>query len=87
MTTQIAVKLPDATVEELDRLVRAGRFANRSDAVRVGLALVLDRDREQAIDRAFAAGFARLPDTDSDLEVAKALGNQSINDEPWDPWW
>lgn len=87
MTTQIAVKLPDATVAELDRLVSGGAFSSRSEAVRAGLALVLAQDRAQAIDRAFAEGFARVPDSDADLAVAGRLAQEAINDEPWEPWW
>ena len=37
MTQQIAVKLPDRLVDELDALVADGAFASRSDAVRHGI--------------------------------------------------
>jgi Arc/MetJ-type ribon-helix-helix transcriptional regulator len=87
MTTQIAVKLPDSTVLAVDRLVRDGTFASRSAAVRAGLDLVLQHGREEAIDRAFADGFARLPDTDEELAVAEGLARRSIEEEPWEPWW
>lgn len=87
MTTQIAVKLPDATVDEVDRLVSGGAFTSRSEAVRAGLALVLAQSRAEEIDRAFAAGFARVPDSEADLAVAGRLAEEAINDEIWEPWW
>lgn len=68
-------------------LVRDGAFASRSEAVRAGLDLVLAHGRERAIDQAFAAGFAQLPDTDQELVAAEALGRRSIEEEPWEPWW
>lgn len=87
MTVQIAVKLLDSTVEDLDRLVTSGAFASRSDAVRAGLALVLASDRARSIDRGFAEGFARMPDTPAELDTATRLAQAAIEDEPWEPWW
>lgn len=46
-----------------------------------------DPNREAALDRAFAEGFARLPGTDEELAVAEALARLSINEETWQPWW
>lgn len=87
MTTQIAVKLDDPVVVRLDDLVAQGRFASRSAAVREALDLILDDDRRQRIDRAFADAFARVPDTDEELATARRLAIESIEEEPWEPWW
>lgn len=64
-----------------------GAFSSRSEAVRAGLALVLAQDRVRAIDRAFAEGYALVPDSEADLAVAGRLAVEAINDEPWEPWW
>lgn len=87
MTTQIAVKLPEALLESVDDLVRRGRVKNRSAAVRAGLELLSQTEREAAIDRAFADGVRRHPDSESDIEGARRLAVESIEDEPWEPWW
>lgn len=87
MTTQIAVKLPDATLDQVDRLVADGTFSSRSEAVRAGLALVVDRAREHAVDSAFATGFAAQPDTSAELRTARQLATAAIDEEPWKPWW
>jgi Arc/MetJ-type ribon-helix-helix transcriptional regulator len=48
MTIQIAVKLPDDLVGQIDRLVERGAFDSRSQAVRTGLeAIVADRRRQE----------------------------------------
>lgn len=87
MTIQIAVKLADSTIRDIDRLVEDGTFTSRSDAVRAGLALVVSQDRERAIDHAFAQGFKCLPDTDRELATAHNLATTAIDEEPWQQWW
>ena len=46
-----------------------------------------DPNREAAIDRAFAEGFACILDTDEELTLAASLACRSIDEEPWQPWW
>jgi Arc/MetJ-type ribon-helix-helix transcriptional regulator len=41
MSRQIAVKLPEALLDEVDDLVRSGSVESRADAVRRGLGLLL----------------------------------------------
>lgn len=87
MTTQIAVKLPDELVTALDRLVSEGAFDSRSSAVRHGVAAVVAASRRDAVDRQYAQGYARLPETEEELRQATRLAVGSVNDEPWDRWW
>lgn len=87
MTTQIAVKLPDRLVDELDALVAHGAFASRSDAVRHGIEALVRADERRRIDLAYAEGFRRVPDRDDEMEDATRLAVESIRDEPWDKWW
>jgi Arc/MetJ-type ribon-helix-helix transcriptional regulator len=87
MTTQIAVKLPDRLVAELDALVARGAFDNRSEAVRHGIEALVRSSERQRIDAAFAEGFARHPDTADEIAEATRLAIDSINDEPWEKWW
>ena len=55
MTRQIAVKLPGALVDEIDRQYREA--------------------------------LARLPETSGEIDEARALAVNAINDEPWERWW
>lgn len=87
MTIQIAVKLPDELVGEIDRLVAGGAFASRSHAIRSGIeALVAARHRDE-IDRRYRAAMARLPESDEELDAATRLAISSIAEEPWERWW
>jgi Arc/MetJ-type ribon-helix-helix transcriptional regulator len=87
MTIQIAVKLPDDLVGQIDRLVERGAFDSRSQAVRTGLeAIVADRRRQELDDR-YRAAFSRWPETPAEADDATRLAIDSINEELWEPWW
>jgi Arc/MetJ-type ribon-helix-helix transcriptional regulator len=87
MSTQIAVKLPDRLLSEVDELVAGGAFASRSDAVRHGLEALVRQGERQRVDRAFVEGFRRHPEGDDEMADATRLAVEAINDEPWEPWW
>jgi Arc/MetJ-type ribon-helix-helix transcriptional regulator len=87
MTTQIAVKLPDELVADLDELVRSGSFPSRSSAVRRALEVLLRADRRRRVDAAFAEGFDRVPDDGAELAEAIRLAVDAIDEEPWQRWW
>lgn len=87
MTIQIAVKLPDDLVGEVDRLVQRGDFASRSQAVRRGLeAMVADR-RRQELDRGYRDAMSRLPETEEEMAEATRSAVDAIHEEPWERWW
>ena len=87
MTRQIAVKLPDELVQEVDALVARGVFRSRSAAVRRGLLTVLAAERRAAVDRAYEEGYRRLPESEAELAEAARLAREAIREEPWDRWW
>lgn len=87
MTTQIAVKLPDALVEELDQLIERGAFDNRSQAVRAGLETMVIARRREELDRRYREALEQLPETREELAEATRLAVDSIHEEPWEPWW
>ncbi len=87
LTTQIAVKLPDRLVGELDRLVEAGAFASRSQAVRSGLEAMVAARRSEEIDRRYRDAGTRVPESDAELSDATRLAVGAIDDEPWERWW
>ncbi len=87
MTTQIAVKLPDPLLADIDRMVAKGEFESRSDAVRHAVASLVRGDERRRIDEAFAEAFRRVPDTQQEIDEATRLALESIHDEPWERWW
>jgi Arc/MetJ-type ribon-helix-helix transcriptional regulator len=85
--TQIAVKLPDGLVRELDELVAQGLFASRSSAVRRAVEMIVSGQHRAALEEVYADGYRRIPESESELAEARRLAMLAINDEPWDKWW
>lgn len=83
MSIQIAVRLPTELVDELDALVRGGRFDTRADAVRSALATLVDGERRRRVGEAIADGYRRVPQTDEELGAATGAAIRSIHEEPW----
>ncbi|CAN5631651.1 hypothetical protein BH20ACT2_BH20ACT2_18160 [soil metagenome] len=82
-TQQIAVRVPSELLERVDDLVRAGRCSSRAEAVRVGLAALTERHRQQLIDEEIRDGYRRDPPGESDDAAARASLRASIAEEPW----
>jgi Arc/MetJ-type ribon-helix-helix transcriptional regulator len=85
--TQIAVKLPDGLVRDLDELVAQGLFSNRSAAVRRAVEMIVAGQQRNALEEAYASGYRQVPESESELAEAKRLAQQVIDDEPWERWW
>jgi Arc/MetJ-type ribon-helix-helix transcriptional regulator len=83
MTEQFVVRVPPELAASVDGLVSAGSFASRSEAVRAGLELVVEREHRDAIGRAIVAGYERLPQAEDDLAWTQALGAAMTAEEPW----
>lgn len=67
----------------VDGLVREGTFASRSDAVRAGLEILVERERREAVGRAIVDGYRRIPQNGDDLEWSDAATSAMIAEEPW----
>jgi Arc/MetJ-type ribon-helix-helix transcriptional regulator len=62
MTVQIAVRLPDDLVADIDRIVGAkGRPANRTEAVRQALEVFVRAELRRQIDEALVRGYTLFP--------------------------
>jgi Arc/MetJ-type ribon-helix-helix transcriptional regulator len=87
MTIQIAVKVPDDLLGEVDRLVEQGAFESRSQAIRSGLESVVANRRRGELDRRYRDAFARVPETEAELSDAARQATEAIREEPWERWW
>lgn len=87
MTIQVAVKLPDGLMGEVDRLVEGGEFASRSQAIRRGLEVLVAQRRRDELAEQYREAMAQHPETEAELAEAHRLAIDAIDEEPWERWW
>lgn len=80
---QLVTRVRDELVAAVDRLVDEGVVASRSDAVRVALEQLVDRERRRRIGEAIVEGYRRIPQTDGELEWSDAATREMIEEESW----
>ena len=64
-------------------MVKTGRYATRTDAVRAAITDFLDRERRSAIGRQIADGYRAIPQNNEELAGLTALAREMVLDEPW----
>jgi Arc/MetJ-type ribon-helix-helix transcriptional regulator len=80
---QLVTRVDDELAAAVDELVAAGVVASRSEAVRLGLARLVDRYRRDRVGAAIAEGYRRHPQGESDVGWADASTAQMVADEAW----
>lgn len=82
-TEQIAVRLSQELLSQVDDLVARGVYESRAAAVRAGLGAVTESDRRRRIDRAVIEGYRRVPAAEAEREAAIRSLREAILEEPW----
>jgi Arc/MetJ-type ribon-helix-helix transcriptional regulator len=82
-TEQIAVRLPEELLSELDALVASGAYESRAAAVRAGVEAITALEHRRQIDRAIVAGYQHTPPTAVENDAAVASLRDAIAEEPW----
>ncbi|HVM14826.1 MAG TPA: ribbon-helix-helix domain-containing protein [Egibacteraceae bacterium] len=81
--TQFVTRIDDELAGAIDALVSAGVVESRSDAVRIGLAQLVDRHRRRQIGESIAAGYRGLPQSDAELAGLDEATRALVAEEPW----
>ncbi|MGI8425106.1 MAG: ribbon-helix-helix domain-containing protein [Actinomycetota bacterium] len=81
--TTVAVRLPDEVIASIDRLIAKGSYANRTEAVKAGLAAIVQEHRRQEIDLLLTEAYSRSPETEEEIEAAASSTRALIAEEPW----
>ena len=80
---QIAVRISQGLLGELDELVARGVYESRAAAVRAGVEAVIARWRRHDDERAIIDGYGRVPQTAAEHDAALASLRSAIAEEPW----
>lgn len=82
-TQQIAVRLPEELLNELDALVASGVYESRAAAVRAGVEAIMVLERRLQTDLAIVEGYCRTPPTTAEHVASIASIREAIAEEPW----
>lgn len=80
---QIAIRLPQQLLRDLDELVADGLYESRAAAVRAGVESLTALQHRQRIDEAIVDGYRRSPPTIGEDNAAMASLREAIAEEPW----
>ena len=81
--TQLVTRVAEDLVALVDGLVDDGIVASRSEAVRRGLEILVDRERRRRTGEAIVRGYQALPQTDEEAGWADEATRQMIAEDPW----
>ncbi|MGH9045242.1 MAG: hypothetical protein ACRDVP_10510 [Acidimicrobiales bacterium] len=82
-TEQIAVRLPEELLSDLDALVASGVYESRAAAVRAGVQAITALEHRRRIDQAIVAGYQRTPPNAVEDDAAVRSLRDAIAEEPW----
>ena len=71
--SQIAVRLSESELRQLDRAVTEGGFSTRADAVRAGIRMLSSETREQQIAASYARAYGAVPLREDETHMLDAV--------------
>ena len=84
MSTQLALRLPDDLLADLDWLVARCNYSNRTEAMRTAIEAAIKAERSRQIDEQYAEAYTRLPQTDDEVaDLAWQSSPDLDEDEDW----
>jgi Arc/MetJ-type ribon-helix-helix transcriptional regulator len=83
MTEQIAVRLPDELLNQLDELIDLGRYPSRAAAVRAAVEIITMSERARRLDQEIMDGYRAHPPNTDEQDAAMASMRAAIAEEPW----
>ena len=84
--TQVAVRMNDELLGDLDWLVVRCAFENRAEAIRAALAELIKRERNREIDEQIVAAYTAMPQTADEVEWTGSRGFPGLPDDDWAEW-
>ena len=87
MSTQLAIRLPDDLLAELDWLVVRCEYSNRTEAMRTAIETMVRAERSRAIDEQYIAAYAKYPQTEEELAGLDHQTFVDLDDEEEDWSW
>ena len=87
MTTQLAIRLPDDLLAELDWLVVRCEYSNRTEAMRTAIEAMVRIERSREIDEQYIAAYTKYPQSEAELVGLDHQTFVDLDDEDEDWSW
>ena len=83
MSTQLAIRLPDDLLRDLDWVVLRLNYDSRTEAMRDALVRLIDQERRRAIGEQIAEGYRRMPQTEEEMADIPYQSWDLDGDDDW----
>jgi len=83
MSTQLAIRLPDDLLRDLDWLVVRLSYDSRTEAMREALVRLIDQERRRQIGEEIAEGYRRMPQTEEEMADIPSQSWDLDGDDDW----
>lgn len=83
MSTQLAIRLPDELVVDLDWVVIRLKYDSRAEAMRDALVRLIDQERRRQIGEQIADGYRRMPQTEEEMADIPFQSWDLDDDDDW----
>ena len=85
-TTQVAVRLENNLIDELDWLIGRRDYENRAEAIRAAIAHAVRVEREREIDERIIDGYTRIPQRPDEIIPPDFTVWDALDEEDWAGW-
>jgi len=87
MSTQLAIRLPDETLADLDWLVVRCNYSSRTEAMRTAIENAIREERRRQIDEQYKEAYSRMPQTEDEIvDLQWQASPDLLDDEDWSAW-
>ncbi len=83
MPTQLAIRLPDDLLRDLDWVVLRLNYDSRTEAMRDALIRLIDQERRREIDEQYIEAYTRMPQTEEEMADIPFQSWDLDGDDDW----
>ena len=84
MSTQLAIRLPDELIADLDWVVIRLKYDSRAEAMRDALVRLIDQERRRQIGEQIAEAYRRMPQTEEEMaDIPFQSWDLDDDDDDW----
>ena len=83
MPTQLAIRLPDDLLKDLDWIVHRLHYDSRTEALRDALLRLIDQERRREIGEQYVEAYTRMPQSEEEMADIPFQSWDLDGDDDW----